>query len=201
MSEHDSAASGDVEPSDTFDDDVVDGEVVDAEIVDDDGVAAEANGPSTEPDTNGSGEAVDTGDDGTDAVERERDEYLDSLRRLQADFENFKKRSNRQLAETLERSGEQLVLKLLPVIDAVDLAQQHGAGEGVQQIATALFEVLTKEGLERVGAADDVFDPNLHEAVAHEEGDGGEAVLSEVMRAGWSWKGRLLRPAMVKVRG
>lgn len=135
------------------------------------------------------------------ALGRERDEYLDSLRRLQADFENFKKRSMRQQTEALDRAAEQLVTKLLPVLDAVELARQHGTGEGVEQIATALFDILTKEGLRRVGEVDEPFDPNLHEAVAHEPGDGGAPALAEVMRAGWSWKGRLLRAAMVKVRG
>ena len=146
-------------------------------------------------------EAADAVEADLAELARERDDYLDALRRLQADFENFKKRSIRQQTEALDRAAEGLVQKLLPVLDAVDLARQHGAGDGVEQIAAALLDVLTKEGLERVGEPGDPFDPNLHEAVAHEEGDGGDATLAEVMRAGWSWKGRLLRAAMVKVRG
>jgi molecular chaperone GrpE len=137
------------------------------------------------------------------ATEKERDDYLDALRRLQADFENYKKRVQRQQAETAERAGEDLAVKLLPILDTLDLARQHGAGEGVEQIATALFDVLAKEGLEKVDAVGAPFDPNEHEAVQHEEGDGaGDGpVVAGVMRAGYRWKGRLVRAAMVTVKG
>jgi len=137
------------------------------------------------------------------ATEKERDDYLDALRRLQADFENYKKRMQRQQAEAMERAGEDLAGKLLPVLDTLDLARQHGAGEGVEQIATALVDVLTKEGLERIDPVGQPFDPNEHEAVSHEEGDGSTdgPVVAGLMRAGYRWKGRLVRAAMVTVRG
>ena len=137
------------------------------------------------------------------ATEKERDAYLDALRRLQADFENYKKRMQRHQAETIERAGEDLAGKLLPVLDTLDLARQHGAGDGVEQIATALFDVLAKEGLERIDPVGQPFDPNEHEAVSHEEGEGGAdgPVVSGLMRAGYRWKGRLVRAAMVTVKG
>ena len=135
-------------------------------------------------------------------VAHERDEYLDALRRLQADFENYKKRMIRQQTEYLERAAESLVEKLLPVFDTADLAIAHGGGEEVKQIWTALFDALEREGLERIDPLHGPFDPTMHDAVAHEPGDGtGEPEVSEVMRAGYRWKGRVLRPAMVKVRG
>jgi molecular chaperone GrpE len=135
-------------------------------------------------------------------VSRERDEYLDALRRLQADFENYKKRMIRQQTEHLERAAAVLVEKLLPVFDTADLAIAHGGGEEVKQIWTALFDTLEREGLARIDPAGVAFDPTMHDAVAHEPGDGsGEPEVSEVMRAGYRWKGRVLRPAMVKVRG
>lgn len=130
----------------------------------------------------------------------ERDEYLDSLRRLQADFENYKKRMMKQQTTTLERAGEDIVVKLLPVLDTADLARRHGAAEGVEQVASALFDVLAKEGLERIDPGGSAFDPNEHEAVAHEEGDGQPEVV-DVMRAGYRWRGRLLRAALVTVKG
>jgi molecular chaperone GrpE len=141
--------------------------------------------------------------DVTTQLAKERDEYLDALRRLQADFENYKKRMQRQQADLLERAGEELASKLLPVLDTIDLAVQHGAGDGVEKIATALLDVLTKEGLERIDPVGDAFDPNEHEAVAHEPGEGetAEPVVSSLMRAGYRWKGRLVRAAMVTVRG
>ncbi len=135
-------------------------------------------------------------------VARERDEYLDALRRLQADFENYKKRIIRQQTEHLERAAEHLVEKLLPVFDTTDLAIAHGGGEEVKQVWTALFDTLEREGLERIDPLNVPFDPTVHEAVAHEPGDGkGEQEVVEVLRAGYRWKGRVLRPAMVKVRG
>jgi molecular chaperone GrpE len=137
-----------------------------------------------------------------DRVSRERDEYLDALRHLQADFENYKKRMLRQQSEHQERAAEVLIGKLLPVFDTADLAVAHGGGEEVQQLRTSLFDVLGREGLERIDAADAPFDPTVHEAVVHEpDGEDTGPKVDEVMRAGYRWKGRVLRPAMVKVKG
>jgi molecular chaperone GrpE len=131
---------------------------------------------------------------------KERDEYLDALRRLQADFENYKKRVLKQQTDQLERAAQSLVDKLLPVLDTVDLAVAHGGGEAVEHIWTALNDALAKEGLQRIDPMGASFDPNEHDAVLHEPGEGGPEVV-DVMRAGYRWKGRILRPAMVKVRG
>src|SRR5947209_9225956 len=132
-------------------------------------------------------------------VARERDDYLDALKRLQADFENYKKRILKQQTEHLERAAETLVEKLLPVLDTFDLAIAHG-GQGFDQVQGQLMAALEKEGLERIDPVGKPFDPNEHDAVAHEEGD-GDPVVSEVMRTGYRFKGKLLRPAMVKVKG
>lgn len=135
------------------------------------------------------------------ALAKERDEYLDALKRLQADFENYRKRILRQQTEHLERAAEELVEKLLPVLDTFDLALAHG--EGFDQVLASLMGVLEKEGLERIQPDGAAFDPNEHDAVAHEPQDDGEsgAQVVEVMRPGYRWKGRVVRPAMVKVKG
>src|SRR5207302_2127203 len=130
---------------------------------------------------------------------RERDEYRELAQRIQADFENYKKRILKQQTEHLERAAETLVDKLLPVLDTFDLALAHG-GEGLDQVQGQLMAALEKEGLERIDPVGKPFDPNEHDAVAHEEGE-GEPVVSEVMRTGYRFKGKLLRPAMVKVKG
>ena len=132
-------------------------------------------------------------------VEAARDEYLDSLRRLQADFENYKKRIARQQVEAKERAAEELVTRLLPVLDTFDLALAH-AEQGVEPIYRSLMDVLGPAGLERLEPIGQPFDPNEHDAVLHEDGDAEPEVI-EVMRAGYRWKGRVLRPAMVKVKG
>ena len=135
-------------------------------------------------------------------VASERDDYLESLRRLQADFENYRKRVLNQQAEHVERAAQDLVVKLLPVLDTGELAKAHGGGEAVDQVVGMLYELLAKEGLEAIDAAPGTsFDPTMHEAVAHEAGDDGDAQVSEQLRVGYRWKGRLVRPAMVKVKG
>jgi molecular chaperone GrpE len=135
------------------------------------------------------------------AVVAERDDYLDALRRLQADFENYKKRTLKQQTQHLQRAAQGLVVQLLPVLDAVDLALAHGGGEEVATFGQLLLDTLVKEGLEGIAPAPgDSFDPNEHEAVVHEPGE-GQPVVAELLRAGYRWKGHLLRAAMVKVRG
>lgn len=134
-------------------------------------------------------------------VAKERDDYRDALQHLQADFENYKKRVAKQQEELRDRAAETLVEKLLPVLDTADLALAHGGGEDVKQMSTSLFAALEREGLERIDNAGEPFDPTHHDAVAHEPGDGPDQEVAEVLRAGYRWRGRVLRAAMVKVRG
>jgi len=133
-----------------------------------------------------------------DRLQSERNDYLDQLLRTRADFENYRKRILKQQSEHEERAAEALVEKLLEALDTFDMAMAHG--QGFEQARDVLVNVLTKQGLERIDPAGEQFDPNEAEAVAHEEGDGGP-VVSEVLRPGYRWKGRVLRPAMVKVKG
>jgi molecular chaperone GrpE len=130
----------------------------------------------------------------------ERDEYLDALRRTQADFENYRKRVQREMSEARDAGAAAFAGKLIDVLDTVELALAHDPSDSVAQIATTLFDALGKEGLTRVDALGAAFDPEVHDAVLHEEGD-GPAEVSEVLRSGWSWNGRVLRAAMVKVKG
>lgn len=137
------------------------------------------------------------------AVAAARDDYLDSLRRLQADFENYKKRIQRQQAELSDRAAEKLVEALLPALDAFDLAMAHADGDvDLEPVYRTLLVTLEGAGLERLDPAGQPFDPNEHDAVIHEAGDDAPAPeVIEVLRAGYRWKGRVLRPAMVKVKG
>jgi len=154
---------------------------------------------------NGAPEGGAPGGDDPAQLGRERDEYLDSLRRLQAEFDNYRKRVERQQRDIVDNAATSLVKKLLPVLDATDMALAHGSGEDVKQLAAAFADILSKEGLERIAAEGQPFDPELHEAVVHEPaaGDGApeQPEVSEVLRSGYLWKGRVLRAAMVKVRG
>ncbi len=182
-------------------------EVVDAEILDAADVSA----------------AVDEAfadDDPLSLALNQRDEYLDSLRRLQAEFENYKKRVMKQQSDQVARAAVSLVEKVLPVLDTLDLATQHlgdaesADGRALVAVASQLHDTLAKEGLERIDPLGEEFDPNAHEAVGHlpaeEAGDAGpdagaggsgEPVVGQVMRAGYRWRGTVVRPAMVMVRG
>lgn len=140
--------------------------------------------------------------DAAPSAEQERDEYKALAQRIQADFENYKKRVAKQQTEHLERAAEQLVAKLLPVLDTADLATAHDEGNSsLHQVVSALTDSLAKEGLERIDPLGQAFDPTEHDAVMHEPGDGGDPEVIEVLRAGYRWKGRVLRAAMVKVKG
>ncbi len=135
-------------------------------------------------------------------LEAERDEYLDLARRVQADFENYKRRVDQQNVELRARAAEQLARELLPVLDAGEAASAQGMLDAAA-IYNQLLSTLEKQGLARVAESDVEFDPNIHEAVMHEEGESEEeaAVVTEILRTGYLWNDRVLRPAMVKVLG
>jgi molecular chaperone GrpE len=133
----------------------------------------------------------------------QRDEYLALARQVQADFENFRKRTLKQQTDAASGAAARLVEGLLPVLDACDNAVLHGV-EGVAPVHRQLLDVLGKAGLEVVATEGSAFDPNVHEAVLHEPADDGEGGaeprIVEVLRTGYLWQGRTLRAAMVKVR-
>ena len=130
----------------------------------------------------------------------ERDQFKDIALRLQADFENYRKRVAGQQTDEVDRSTGRIVDSLLPVLDACEAAFSHGT-VGVEPIWSALLGVLQKQGLEVMDLDGKPFDPTDADAVVHEEGDGGAPVVAEVLRTGYRWKGRVLRAAMVKVKG
>ncbi|CAB4554413.1 MAG: nucleotide exchange factor GrpE [Actinobacteria bacterium] len=135
-----------------------------------------------------------------EALLRERDEFKDIALRLQADFENYKKRVAQVHADDVNRATGKLAEELLPVLDACEAAFAHGA-DGVEPIWSALMGALSKQGLVAMDLVGQPFNPELAEAVMHEPGDGGDPVVVEVLRTGYEWKGRVLRAAMVKVKG
>ncbi len=135
-------------------------------------------------------------------VTAERDGYLEAAQRVQADFENYKRRVETQRVEHRERATESLVADLLPVLDACDAAVAHGAAD-VAPLQAQLSGLLVKGGLTRVDEIGVPFDPNIHDAVMSEPSDDPADVheVVEVLRAGYLWNTRVLRPAMVKVKG
>src|SRR6266550_4473045 len=165
---------------------------------------SETTVPSPEPDP-GAEEAAQFESD-LASLQRERDDLLDTTRRLQADFENYRKRVLREQTALVERATERLLEQLLPVLDSFELAVRNldcsdvdeKVRKGIDLVFAELVGVLERAGLERIDARGAAFDPNEHEAVMQDEGD-GEPHVGDVLRAGWKLKGRVLRPAMVKV--
>ena len=137
-----------------------------------------------------------------EATRRERDEYLEALRRLKAEFENSRKRQERERARILETASERLVVELLPVLDNLDraLEAEGDIHEGVRAIRDQLVTVLGKEGLLPVASNGQHFDPNVHEAVMsqpseeHEEG-----TILQTFQRGYLLGGKPIRPAKVVV--
>jgi molecular chaperone GrpE len=151
--------------------------------------------------------AVETDLSELEQLQGEHAELLDTLRRVQADFENYRKRVLREQTALVERATERLVEELLPVLDsfdgalggaAADTPEAEKVRDGVVGIRTQLVTVLEKAGLERIDATGAEFDPNEHEAVMQDDGD-GDPHVAEIMRTGYRLKGRVLRPAMVRV--
>jgi len=134
------------------------------------------------------------------------EERLDQLKRLKADFENYRKRVIREQTDLIERASLRIVEQLLPVFDdferAVTSLRTHTDDEalvrGLEIVLERLRSVLEQEGLERVEAKG-AFDPHEHEAVSSTPGDVSEPTILEVVRPGYRLRGRTIRPALVHV--
>ena len=137
-----------------------------------------------------------------EAARLERDQYLDALRRLKAEFENSRKRQERERARILSMASERLVQELLPVLDNLDRALEAGGDirEGVQATREQLADVLAEEGLLPVASDGQPFDPNVHDAVMgqpseeHEEG-----TIIQTFQRGYLLNGKPIRTAKVVV--
>jgi molecular chaperone GrpE len=130
----------------------------------------------------------------------ERDQFKDIAQRLQADFDNYRKRAAAQVADEVDRATGRLAEALLPVLDAAEAAYLQHPDE-VGPLLNVLLGELRKHGLETLDLDGQPFDPTVAEAVAHDEGDGGDVVVADVLRSGYRWRNRVLRPAMVRTRG
>ena len=164
--------------------------------------------------TEDSGDSVQTSDvaSALEAVMAERDQLLveradlqDRLLRRQAEFENFRRRAERERADVLEYAATDTVRTLLPIADDFERALKVESADkeyarGMELIYQRLVEALTKLGLEPIAAEGRAFDPNVHHAIEMVERDDVDdhTVIGEFQR-GYNFRGRLLRPAMVKV--
>ncbi|MFL6294476.1 MAG: nucleotide exchange factor GrpE [Actinomycetes bacterium] len=153
-------------------------------------------------------EPADTATADLNAARAEAESHLDDLRRLQADFDNYRKRTLREQTARAASASQALVARLLPVLDnfelAVSAAEQSRDFDrmlkGVEMVFGELREVLQGEGLVKIEAEGKPFDPERHEAVvAVEQEDTEPGTVVDIVRAGYELRGKVLRPAMVKV--
>lgn len=151
---------------------------------------------------------VDGGASASDAsrpVISERDQLLDRLARLQAEFDNYRKRSQREQADFKQYASTEVIRALLPVLDNFELALRTQAKEGdlrggIELIRKQLYDVLARQGLEAIPARGENFDPHLHEGIEMVETDEApDNTVLEELQPGYRFKNRMLRPAMVRV--
>ena len=172
------------------------------------------SGGSSASEASGRSEAPPAGTAAGDAVaeaQARAAEYLDHLQRLQAEFDNYRKRVLREQTRAVDLAAEPLVRKLLEVMDEFDLALMHAEKQpefdrflhGVELVYAKLKEILRQEGLERIEAQGKAFDPERHEALLETQGEDdapdGEPVVVDVLRPGYTLRGQVIRPAGVKV--
>ena len=147
-----------------------------------------------------------------EALEQEKGKSEDLLRRLQylqADFENYRKRVEKEIGDVKRFSNERLLSDLLTVKDELDLAlakaretkQNPVLLEGVGMIQKRVQNIMSKEGVERIPSAGSMFNPDYHEAALRVVSDEEEGTVLEEVRTGYLLKGRVLRPSIVKVAG
>lgn len=145
--------------------------------------------------------AEDTAEENKEPEEDENSRYM----RLMADFQNYKKRVEKEKKDIYSYANEKIVEELLVVLDNFERALEHdsensGFKEGMEMIFKQLFDVLEKSGLEEIKALGEEFDPNFHNAVMTEDTDEFESgKVSGVMQKGYTLNGKVIRPSMVKV--
>lgn len=140
-------------------------------------------------------------------LERQRDEYYDLLLRKTAEFDNYRKRTERERQALSEAAAADLMKELLPIVDDLERALKTEPGDadegyrrGVELIYQHLMDLLRKRGVRPIEALGADFDPHYHQAVAHDAAEGArEGEVVEEFRRGYMLGDRLLRPSMVKV--
>jgi molecular chaperone GrpE len=145
--------------------------------------------------------------DELESAHKEAAELREHLQRLAADFDNYRKRVLKEQTRAVEMASEPLVRRLLEVLDEFDLALMAAEQKpdfdrflrGVELVYAKLKDSLRSEGLERIEAEGKPFDPTLHEALMQGGGPDGEPVVADVLRPGYTLRGRVVRPAGVKV--
>jgi molecular chaperone GrpE len=168
--------------------------------------AGEDAGPVTMPAEGPSGSDGEPGEDQLAVLAAERDSFLDSLQRLKAEFENFRRRSQRERDESESRARGRLLVEFLPILDnlgrALDAAEHHEESQvldGVRLTHSQFVSLLQKEGVTEICPLGEPFDPELHEAMLTQPSEQPEGIVTVVLERGYRMGDRVLRPARVAV--
>lgn len=159
------------------------------------------------PDENKKLEAEQRPEEVLDQEKKRYEDLVSRMKYLQADFENYRKRTEREMQEVEERSVQGLVSRLLSVLDELELAsanaskpgQGKAVAEGIKMVYKNLSSVMKTAGVKKIEAIGTPFDPRFHEAVEKVEGSGDKDRVVGEVRAGYTFRGQVLRPSMVKV--
>jgi molecular chaperone GrpE len=151
--------------------------------------------------------ATDVAATDLDSALAEAGQYREHLQRLQAEFDNYRKRVLREQTSAVELAAQPVIRRLLEVLDDFDLALMHAQDRpdfdrflhGVELVYAKLLDTLRAEGLERMDAQGKPFDPEMHEALMQSGEGEGDPMVADVLRPGYTLKGRVLRPAGVRV--
>ncbi|RMF55418.1 nucleotide exchange factor GrpE [Candidatus Woesearchaeota archaeon] len=140
----------------------------------------------------------------TPKKEDEVNDLKETLQRVQADFENYKKRIEKENELIIERAKADLINKLLPIIDSFDLALTNKDKcedfiKGIELIYAQFMDIMKKEGLEQIKALNEKFDPFKHEVLLQEESNKEKGTVLEELQKGYMFKDKVLRPTKVKI--
>jgi molecular chaperone GrpE len=138
---------------------------------------------------------------------KETGEAVDNLHRVAAEFDNFRRRVERDHGENIERASQRVIESLLPTLDALDAAMafepptpsEERILDGMRSTRAQLLETLSRDGLEPIPAGGEPFDPKVHEAVSGADGGDGELIVTSELRRGYTMGGRVIRPTLVTV--
>jgi molecular chaperone GrpE len=169
-------------------------------VTDDEAKKESPSSPENNPEDQGDG-------DDSATMQADLDRFRDLAARSQADFENYKKRCVREKEDAIKYANTSLLEKLLPVIDNFELGLSAARGEGekspiysgMKMVLKQLEDFLAAQGAQSIEAIGQKFDPNLHEAIAHEPSEAPEGTVTRQTRRGYRFKDRLLRPSSVAV--
>src|SRR3954469_25894616 len=168
----------------------------------------ERKGATPDPSSTETPSSATTPEDDCDGLQADLDRFRDLALRSQADFENYKKRSAREKEEAIKYANSSLLEKLIAIVDNFELGLDAARAEGekspvfsgMSMVLKQLMDFLADSGLQPIDATGQKFDPNLHEAIAHEPSEEvGEGTVIRQTRRGYRLKDRLLRPSSVVV--